>query len=845
MKPPHLPIHAVLPDLLAALDSGPRALLIAPPGAGKTTLVAPALLDERWCDGQVLLLVPRRLAARAAAEFMAAERGEAPGATIGYQTRLDSRVGKDTRVIAMTHGVYLSRLEKDPELSGVSAVLFDEVHERSLDNDLALALTLDAADGLRPDLRLVAMSATLDGEWFGRLLGDPPRIESEGKSYPLKLCHIGRDPASRIEPQVAAACRRALGEHTGSLLAFLPGVAEIERTAEALGALPPDVRLHRLHGGIDPRAQRAALASPPPGTRKLVLATSIAETSVTLQDVRIVVDSGLARRPRYDRGAGLTRLVTERASRAAVTQRAGRAARQAPGVAIRLWEVAANASLPPHEPPEILEADLSSLLLTCLLWGAADPASLPFLDAPPSAALEEARQRLVSLGAIDADGRVTAHGRAIASIALEPRLAHMLVEAGARGFGPAAAEAAVLLTERGLGGNDPDLESRWRRWRADRGSRAEAARAFSKRLTRSVGIERGRDAPPREPQENSLHEASATLGEGPRLCSDRTGELLAQSIALAFPDRVSRRRGASGEHWQSVGGRGFRLDPASPLARAEWLAVAEVAGAASGARILAAAAFEEANVLALFEDRITIRHDGAFDPATGAVTPTRSRRLGAIRLAHGPDPNPDPAAIEAALLEGLREHGLGLLPWNEAAQQLRLRAAFAASHDEQVPPLSDEALLDRLDEWLAPLLAGKRRLGDIDPSALRQSLDNLLGYEARRRLDQLAPAEFASPAGSRHAIDYSAQGAPAVEVRAQALYGLNSHPMLANGRVPLTLAITSPAGRPIQTSRDLPSFWAGSWREVAKEMRGRYPRHPWPDDPASAVPTLRTKRASA
>jgi ATP-dependent helicase HrpB len=844
-----LPIQAVLPDLLAALRSGPRALLIAPPGAGKTTQVAPALLGEPWCEGQVLLLVPRRLAARATAEYMAPQLGQEPGATVGYQTRLDSRVGKATRVIAMTHGVYLSRLQADPELADVSAVLFDEVHERSLDNDLALALTLDAADGLRPDLRLLAMSATLDGERFGRLLGGPPRIESEGRSFPLTLRHLGRDPAARIELQVAAACRRALAEHEGSLLAFLPGVAEIERTAEALGPLPRDVVLHRLHGAVDPREQRAALAPPAPGTRKLVLATSIAETSVTLEDVAIVVDSGLARRPRYDRGAGLTRLVTERASRAAVTQRAGRAARQRPGVAIRLWEEAATASLPAQDPPEILEADLSSLALTCLLWGAPDPAALPFLDPPPAAALAEARERLRALGAVDEDSRVTEHGRAIARLPLEPRLAHMLVEAGARGFGETAAQAAALLTERGLGGNDPDLELRWRRWMADGGPRAQGARRLAARWT-SLCIP--------SPLEGEGRLAAGERGEGasgtgphPPTASRRAppspsgGEGLSVALALAFPDRLSRRRDASGEQWQSVGGRGFRLDPASPLASAEWLAVAEVAGAASGARILSAGAIDEADVLALFGDRVETRHDGAFDPATGAVTPTRSRRLGAIRLASGPDPNPDPQAIAQALLDGVREHGLQSLPWSERTQQLRARATFAAHHDPAVPALADEDLLACLEEWLPPLLAGTRRLGDIAPAALEQVLDDLLGYSARRRLDQLAPAEFVSQAGSRHPIDYTAPGGPAVEVRAQALYGLTTHPMLAGGRVPLTLAITSPAGRPIQTSRDLPSFWAGSWREVAKEMRGRYPRHPWPDDPAAAPPTLRTKRASA
>ena len=686
---------------------------------------------------------------------MARECGEHPGDTIGYATRLDSRVGKATRVITMTHGVYLSRLQADPELKGVSAVLFDEVHERSLDNDLSLALTLDACGALRPDLRILPMSATLDSDRFARLLGKPPLIESEGKSYPLALIHEGRDPAARIEPQMAASIRRALGEHQGSLLAFLPGVAEIERTATALGELPTNVILHRLHGGIEPAAQRAALAPPPSGKRKLVLASAIAETSLTLDDVRIVVDSGLARRPRYDRGAGLTRLVTERASRAAVTQRAGRAARQAPGVAIRLWEEAATASLPAHDPPEILEADLSSLLLTCLLWGEADPPRLPFLDPPPAPALAEARQRLSRLGAIDQEGRITPHGRAIAGIPLEPRLAHMLIEAKTRGFGRAAADAAALLTERGLGGSDPDLEVRHRRWLSDRSPRAAAARRMADRWS--------------------------TVGQ--------KGAGIATALALAFPDRLSRRRDSSGEHWQSVGGRGFRLDPASPLARNEWLAVAEVAGAASGARILSA------------------------------------------------------ASIEAGLVDAVRRHGLSILPWPDSAIAFRQRASFAARADKNIPDLSDVALIARLDEWLVPLLTGKRRLDSIEPAALRHALDGLLGYEAARSIERVAPSHFISPAGSSHPIDYSASGGPAVEVRAQALYGLDKHPTV--GGVPLTIAITSPAHRPIQTTKDLPSFWAGSWRDVAKEMRGRYPKHPWPDDPAVAPPTLRTKRASS
>lgn len=842
------PIDAVLSDLLAALRKDSHALLIAPPGAGKTTRVAPALLAERWCTGQVLLLVPRRLAARAAAEFMAAELGERAGETIGYATRLDSKAGKSTRIIAMTHGVFLARIQADPELAAASAVLFDEVHERSLDNDLALALALDSASALRADLRIVAMSATLDAQRFRGLLGEVPTIVSEGKSFPLEIRYAGRDSAARIEPQMASAIRNVLGESPGSLLAFLPGVAEIERTADALGALPEDIELHKLHGGIDPAAQRAALAAPPAGRRKLVLATSIAETSVTLEGVRIVIDSGLARRSRYDRGAGLNRLVTERASRAAATQRAGRAARQAPGVAIRLWEEAATASFPAHDPPEILEADLSSLLLTSTLWGEPDPRRLPFVDPPPAAAIDEARTRLLGLGAIDADGRATEHGRAIAALPLEPRLAHMLIEGAMRGFGAAAVDAALLLTERGLGGNDPDLEARWRRWRSDRSPRAEAARKMAVRWARVIPSPLGGGGSTRAQRERGEGQLQSRPLSLPPLRGSlpppQRGEGLGVALALSFPDRVSRRRDSSGESWQSVGGRGFRLDPTSTLARSEWLAVGEVAGHAAGARILSAVAVDERDVLDLFGNRIEVRHDGAFDPSTGSVAPVRSRRLGAIPLSSGPDPAPDQAAIELALVDGVREHGLGLLPWDNRARQLRSRAKFAHRLDPAIPALDDALLLDRLDEWLAPLLAGKRRLGDVAAPALASALDRLLGYEPLRQLDRLAPAEFASPAGSRHLIDYSAEAGPTVEVRAQALFGLSTHPAVANGRVPLVLAITSPAGRPLQTTTDLPGFWAGSWRDVVRDMRGRYPKHPWPDDPASAAPTLRTKRAS-
>jgi ATP-dependent helicase HrpB len=821
-----LPIHTVLPELLAALREGPNAVLVAPPGAGKTTAVAPALLGEPWCAGEILLLSPRRLAARAAAERMAELAGEAVGGTIGYATRLDTKTSARTRITVLTEGIFLRRIQADAELGGVSAVLFDEVHERSLDSDFALALALDAQAALRPDLRLIAMSATLDGGRFSALMGAAPLIESEGRAHPVDLVHLGRSAERRIEDEMAAAIRRALGEGEGSLLAFLPGVAEIERTAERLDALPAGVDLHRLHGSLDPAMQRAAVAAAPPGRRKLVLATAIAETSLTLDGVRIVVDSGLARRPRYDRAAGLTRLVTERASQAAVTQRAGRAGRQAPGRVYRLWEEAATQSLPRFDPPEILEADISHLLLDCAIWGVADPRTLRWLDPPPAAAIDEARARLLRLAAIDAGGRPTPHGRAIAALPLPPRLAHMLIEAQARGWGETAAQVAVLLSERGLGGSDADLELRLRRWRGEKGKRAEAARGLAKRWLALSCV-------PAKAGTQTDHPAGFLLSQE---------HIVGGCVALAFPDRVAKRRDSSGADWVSVGGRGFRLDPASPLAREAWLAVAEVGGAAAGARLLSAAPIGQAAVESLFAEAIESGTQVSFDPATGAVRASHGRTLGAIRLSGGQDSRADPGAVEAALLEGVRLHGLGLLPWSEAAEALRTRAAFARAFDPAIADLSDEALAAALDDWLPPLLAGKRRLGDIEAGALSATLETMLGWHGRKAVDRLAPSHFETPAGSRHPIDYQAEGGPAVTARVQTLFGLTRHPMLAGGSVPLVLSLTSPAGRPIQTTRDLPGFWSGSWADVAKEMRGRYPRHPWPDDPAAAQPTTRTKR---
>lgn len=856
-----LPIHAVLPDLLASLRARANAVLVAPPGAGKTTMVAPALLTEPWCGGEILLLSPRRLAARAAAERMAALAGERVGQTIGYATRLDVKRSAATRLTVLTEGIFRNRIQADPELTGVSAVLFDEIHERSLDSDFGLALALDAQAGLRPDLRLIAMSATLDGARFAALMAGEddvpaPVIESEGRGFPILYRHIGRRAEARIEDEMAAAIRRALAEEEGGLLAFLPGVAEIERTAERLTGLPEGTELHRLHGSLDPAAQRAAIAPPAPGVRKLVLATSIAETSLTLDGMRVVIDSGLARRPRYDRAAGMTRLVTERVSRAAATQRAGRAGRQAPGVAWRLWEEAASAGLPAYDPPEILEADLSALLLDCAIWGATDPLELRWLDPPPEAALAEARTRLLGLGALDESGRATAHGKAIASLPLPPRLAHMLIEAGERGRGQTAAEAAVLLSERGLGGRDADLVMRLRRWRGERGKRAEAARGLARRWVKlaspllSRGGDQGVGASDSERSDGptpTQRGGSPAPRAGPKAATllKGRGYDLGACVALAFPDRVAKRRGKEGADWISVGGRGFRLDPASPLAREDWLAVAEIQGVAAGARILAAASIDFATIEALFGDRITIRRSADFDAATGAVTPLAVRALGAITLASGRDAAADPETLAATLVEAVRAHGLAILPWPEAALRLFQRARFAAAQGGPGEAIDEQVLMGSLDQWLPLLAAGKSRLSAISGEALIGVLDARLGWDGKTALDAFAPDRFATPAGSSHGIDYTAEAGPTVTLRVQSLFGLAAHPAVANGAVPLVLSLTSPAGRPIQTTTDLPGFWAGSWAAVAKEMRGRYPKHPWPDDPASAAATLRTKNADA
>ncbi len=798
-----LPVLAVLPDLLAALRGGSGAVLVAPPGAGKTTAVAPALLAEPWCTGQVIVTSPRRVAARAAAERMAELLGEKAGETIGYATRMDTRQSSRTRVLVVTEAILVNRLLDDPEMAGVSAILFDEAHERHLDGDLGLALALESQAVLREDLRVLVMSATIDGARFARLLGEgAPVIESAGKAFPLEISWLGSSPQKRTDEAMADAVVTAWREREGDMLAFLPGVGEIERTRERLSERLRDAAVLPLHGQVDPAGQRAAIRRDPQGRRRVVLATSIAETSLTLDGVSVVVDSGLSRRAEFDKAAGTTHLVTGRASQAAAAQRAGRAARQGPGIAYRLWEEAAHPGRPPFDPPEMITADLAPLVLALARWGTGDPAALPWLDPPPEAALAAARDRLKALGALDGGERITERGRQLAALPLDPAHAAIVTAGAEHGAAVEAAKIALLLQERGLGERGEDLAARLQRWNGDRSSRAEASRklasAWARRAEALVEKRGEGDIPP------AIH------------------------LLAGLPGNLARRRDPSGEHWLSAGGRGYLLDPASPLARAEWLAIGDAQGVAKGARITAALPLETADVERCLAEQIQKRSVLKW---TGERVEARlERRIGAITLASGPDPAPDRTAIVDMLVETALENLSTIIPPGLSAQ-----ARFAA-----IDALGDAALRENADLWLRPLLEGRRDL-NLPPAKVTDALLGLLDWEARRKLDRLAPRFFTSPADTSHPIDYAGHDAPSIEVRVQALFGLESHPMI--GDTPLLLKLTSPAGRPIQSTRDLPGFWRGSWADVKKDLKGRYPKHRWPDEPWVEKPSLKTKNA--
>ena len=808
-----LPIDDVLPEIARALGAGTRAVLVAPPGAGKTTRVPLALLDEPFARaGKILVLEPRRLAARAAAERMAATLGERVGETVGLRVRLQSLVSAATRVEVVTEGVFARMIVDDPELTGVCAVLFDEFHERSLDADLGLALALDAQAALREDLRIVVMSATLDGARVARLMQGAAEIVSAGRAFPVETRYLGRDPAQRIEDAAARAVLAALAQERGSVLVFLPGQGEITRVAAALAerVRDPAVEIAPLYGALDARTQDRAVAPAAPGRRKVVLATSIAETSLTIEGVRVVVDCGLMRVPRFEPDLGLTRLETVRVSRANADQRRGRAGRVEPGICYRLWEEAADGGLQPYATPEILSADLSGFALDLALWGVADASALPFLDPPPRAAMAEAKALLGRLGALDARGQVTPEGRAMARLALPPRLARMLVDAAREGAGALAAEVATLTGERGLGGSAVDLNARLEGFRRDRSPRAEDARRLAQRLARQVGGPKGA--------------ASGAPGVW---------------LARAFPDRIAMARGKAGE-FLMANGRAASVEPHDSLAREAFLAVGEVSGRAGAARIGLAAALSAQEVEAVAGASVEIFDELTFDKAAAALRRRRRRRLGALTLGEQTLPVGADEATARALAEGVLSLGVERLPWTKALRQWRGRVAFLRRAEPGAwPDLSDAALA--APDWLAPYLTGKTALADIGADDVERALQAPFDYGALQKLDREAPTHFVAPTGNAFAVDYEAEGGPAVELRVQEVYGLTQHPALAGGRVALTLHLLSPAHRPIQITRDLPGFWTGSWRSVRADLRGRYPRHLWPEDPAAAVATARAK----
>jgi ATP-dependent helicase HrpB len=816
-----LPIDEALPALRDALADGGRAVLQAPPGAGKTTRVPLALLGEAWLgDAKIVMLEPRRIAARAAAGHMASLLGERVGDTVGYRIRMDRKIGPRTRIEVVTEGILTRMLQDDQALECVGALIFDEFHERSLNADLGLALALETRGTLRDDLRLLVMSATLDGEPVARLLGDAPLITSAGRAFPVETQHRPPRAGEAIEDAVARAVRDALAEESGSLLVFLPGAREIRRVQARLSGLGDKVIVAPLYGDLTGAAQDQAIRPAPAGARKVVLATNIAETSLTIEGVRVVIDSGLARAPRFDPRTGMSRLETVTIARAAADQRRGRAGRTEPGICWRLWAKAGEGAMAPFAPPEILVADLAPLALELALWGVVGGGGgdLAWLDPPPAAALAQAGTLLADLGALDSGGRPTAHGKAMARLPLHPRLAHMVLRAKADGIGGVAAEIAAILE-----GRKPVAET-------DLRSSIEALR----RVRDDPAIARLREAARDIGRRFDLGPVGGGHGGGP----EDAGALL----ALAYPDRVARRRPGVRGSFLMANGRGASVRETDPLAGADFLAIAETDDAGREARILAAAPLDAATLESVLGDRIAWVESVTWDAAEQAVAARRQRRLGALVLADAALPKPAPEAVAAAMLEGVRRLGLDALPWRDGAAALRRRVGFAhALEGEAWPDWSDAALAKGLEDWLGPHLAGMRRRSDLDRLDLAQILATALGWERQRALDALAPATIPIPTGRRATLDYADPAQPVLAVKLQELFGLAETPRVGGGRVPIAIHMLSPAGRPLQVTRDLAGFWAGSYAEVRKEMRGRYPRHPWPDDPLAAPATARAK----
>jgi ATP-dependent helicase HrpB len=837
----NLPIEPLLPDLLQSLEQHPSVVLEAPPGAGKTTRVPLALLGTPWLAGKsIVMLEPRRLAARNAALYMAGELGEAAGGQVGYRVRFDSKVGPNSRIEVVTEGILTRRLQQDPELEGVGLVIFDEFHERNLHSDLALALCLDAQQGLREDLKLLVMSATLDGDRVARLL-DAPVLRSEGRIYPVKHHYLPREPEGRSPEVAASALRRALKEESGDILLFLPGAGEIRRTLELLKGDPAcaGIDLYPLYGDLSYSEQEQAINPSPAGRRKVVLSTNIAETSLTIEGVRVVIDSGWQRIPRFEPRSGLTRLETVRVSRAAATQRAGRAGRLEPGVCYHLWNETTQQGLVPYNNPEIVEADLAPLALELAQWGVTDATSLSWLDAPPAAALNQAQQLLQQLGALDGNLRITADGTAMARLPLHPRLAHMLVRADATGKGALACDIAALLSERdilrnmrGEGGCDFALRVTALRAYRDRG--AGGARGY------------GADTGACRAVEQAAKQWRRLLKIQPDnsvVADDVVGAL----IALAYPDRIARRRNEEGGRYLLANGRGAAMFR-DCVASSEFIVVAALdAGSASKAgegRIFSAAPISLPKLESLFAEQLQWRDEISWDERTQAVIARRVRGLGALILEQSKLSAPNSDAMTAAMLQGIRQMGLESLPWDEESRQLQARVCslYHWLPDADWPDLGDEKLLETLDEWLSPWLNNISRRDHLKRLDLKLALRALLGWERQQQLDDLAPTHLTVPSGSRKKLHYSVDGTPPVlAVKLQELFGLAQTPSLAQGKQPVMLHLLSPAQRPIQVTQDLESFWHNTYPEVKKELKGRYPKHPWPDDPWSAEATARAK----
>jgi ATP-dependent helicase HrpB len=871
-----LPIDATLPALREALVRGSSAVLQAPPGAGKSTVVPLALLDEPWAHGKrILMLEPRRLAARAVAQRMSQTLGEAVGRTVGYRMRMDTRVSRDTRIEVVTEGVLTRMLQSDAALEGIAAVIFDEFHERSLQADLGLALVLDARENLTPDLRVLVMSATLDGEAVARLLGDAPIVTSEGRMFPVESRFAGKGapplpgppfgpggPVDSPEKITAQLVHRALREETGDVLVFLPGAREIRRVQSLLEgaelspprgstaspkemASPASIRILPLFGELPPEDQDAALTPSPPGTRKVVLATNIAETSLTIQGVRVVVDSGLVRRSMFDPSTGMSRLETQRISRASADQRQGRAGRTEPGVSYRAWSEGAHRSLAPFTPPEIVEADLIPLALELASWGTRDPGTLRWLDPPPAAMLASARDVLEKLGALDSDGRITAHGREMASIGVHPRFAHMLLKARNMGRLPLAADLAALLGERDLlrgasGARDADIRTRIEVMRGEGSPPGidrfglQRARRAAKDLLRQASVTSASTAPNSPPQDRQ----SYTYG----------AEDVGVVLAFAYPDRIGRRRAGADGRFTLANGRGAHFADPQGLAKQELLVAVDLDDRERDARILLAAPLTRADIDEHMGERLRRRESVEWNSREQAVIARRTVELDAIVLEEKPLPEIPVEAARAAMLTGVRELGMDALPWSRESRDLQARIEFVrklrapadssadTGADASWPAASDADLAASVETWLTPWLDGITRKEHLARIPLMDVLRSLLTWEQQRELDSLAPTHLQVPSGSQIRIDYLDPSAPAISVRLQEVFGLDATPRIGGGRTPVTFKLLSPAQRPVQITRDLASFWRGSYAEVRKDMRGRYPKHNWPENPLEAQP---------